>query len=97
MWIMDLHDLFQESLELVSKSTFAMDKVSHQLSAYDFDTKQDASTRTRRFLKQLFDISVVHCLHMPFLVNLSYSRVRMTWGECYFLHLTPHQGFPHMR
>ena len=29
MWIMGLHDLFRESLELVAKSTFALDEVCH--------------------------------------------------------------------
>jgi mannosyl-oligosaccharide alpha-1,2-mannosidase len=29
MWIMGLRDLFQESLELVAKSTFTLDEVSH--------------------------------------------------------------------
>jgi hypothetical protein len=37
MWIMGLHDLFQESLELVSKSTFAMDEVCRWLPTYNLN------------------------------------------------------------
>ena len=29
MWIMGLHDFFRESLELVAKSTFALDEACH--------------------------------------------------------------------